>query len=672
MYFLYKSADSNAQAWSPNPPKGSTSNKSPKCSERSNQCTPDVSPAQRELKKLEDYWTRNSPVPENSPRLRSKRKVVFDVKQCLGHGRRSVKDNASKEEEPVVEVNNANSKIQDEVQVCSEKANEKNEDNKELANTVKAKDNAKTKFKNQEEMDLWKEVNFQRDQNDTQDGILNKPPRDCCTKSEVKESCSRKETRIRSAGSQKENACFESESKISDVSVNIPSTSTKEDVHDPVVAALDNCTDLGESRDEDDEDYIPPRKKLRSEVTDDELWEGFPLTVSFKRLAPIKKKTKENDITAQNETAVQSTDQAKDYEKNLKIDDHNVGNAEIIDKKDVNGMTENICHQANVDKNEVKTSDESKKSDDCTEIESNNLTEEPKRCVDEEEGKGDLESSTIMMSPEKLMKQSLSQILSFGTEQEPLSDTEANQTDLSLKTQMSKSLSTTLENIFHFSNSEVCQLDNSLFSDIKSLQHSNETTPLRRSRRILELEQIKCVKPIDKHEISKLNDSDIAIGGSDEITDSDDIDNELVHETGKLELDGREETVAVPSEESLLTNREQRVSNIFTKSKTKARLIPPLRIKLKQPLKCTLKKTCGSKGQDHTKKSNDSRSAPKCKLKIKVTVPAQTIQKSKEKVLDVTARSNTEASVSTQLETSQVAKKSQSERAKKKEEKWYG
>lgn len=628
-----------------------------------------MSPAQRELKKLEDYWTRNSPVLENSPRLRSKRKVVFDVKQCLGHGRRSVKGNAGKEEEPMVEVNNGNSKIQDQVQVFSEKTNEKNEDNEELTNTVKAKDNAKTKFKNQEEMDLWKEVNYQRD---TQDGKHIKPLRDCCIKSEVKESYSRNETRTRNAVPKKENSCFESESKTSEVSVDIPGTSTKEGVHDPVVAALDSGTDLGDSSDEDDEDYIPPRKKLRSEVTDDELWEGFPLTVSFKRLAPIKKKTKENDNLAQNETPVQSTGQAKDYKRNLKLDDHNIQNAETIDKKDANGITENMCHQKNVDKDEVKTSDESKSSEDYKEIESNNLPGKPKGGVHEEE-KSDLESSTIMMSPEKLMKQSLSQILSFGTEEEPFSDAEANQTDLSIKAQMSVSLSTTLENIFHFSNSEVCQVDNSLFSDIKSLQHSNETTPLRRSRRILELEQIKCVKPMGKHEIINFNDSDIVIGGSDEITGSDNIGNELVHETDKLELDRSKETVTVPSsEESLFTNREQRISNIFTKSKPKARLIPPLRIKLKQPLKCTLKKTCDSKSQGHTKKSNDNCSAPKCKLKIKVTVPAQTIQKSKEKVLDVTSRLNTEDSVSTHLETSQTAKKAQSEKAKKKEEKWYG
>lgn len=41
--------------------------------------------------------------------------------------------------------------------------------------------------------------------------------------------------------------------------------------------------------DDSDDEYIPRRKKLRSEVTESELWEGFPPNIRFKRLTPKKK-----------------------------------------------------------------------------------------------------------------------------------------------------------------------------------------------------------------------------------------------------------------------------------------------------------------------------------------------------------------------------------------------
>ncbi|XP_052231981.1 uncharacterized protein LOC127845222 isoform X2 [Dreissena polymorpha] len=49
------------------------------------------------------------------------------------------------------------------------------------------------------------------------------------------------------------------------------------------------CSSTEFGSDSEDEDYIPRRKKLRSEVTKDELWEGIPLTVTFKRLTPLVK-----------------------------------------------------------------------------------------------------------------------------------------------------------------------------------------------------------------------------------------------------------------------------------------------------------------------------------------------------------------------------------------------
>ncbi|KAH3793741.1 hypothetical protein DPMN_147260 [Dreissena polymorpha] len=40
--------------------------------------------SQREIKKLSDYWSRQSPLAESSPRLRSNRKSLFNTNECLG------------------------------------------------------------------------------------------------------------------------------------------------------------------------------------------------------------------------------------------------------------------------------------------------------------------------------------------------------------------------------------------------------------------------------------------------------------------------------------------------------------------------------------------------------------------------------------------------------------
>ncbi|KAH3730738.1 hypothetical protein DPMN_056731 [Dreissena polymorpha] len=40
--------------------------------------------SQREIKKLSDYSSRQSPLAESSPRLRSNRKSLFNIKECLG------------------------------------------------------------------------------------------------------------------------------------------------------------------------------------------------------------------------------------------------------------------------------------------------------------------------------------------------------------------------------------------------------------------------------------------------------------------------------------------------------------------------------------------------------------------------------------------------------------
>ncbi|XP_052063098.1 uncharacterized protein LOC127702836 [Mytilus californianus] len=58
--------------------------------------------------------------------------------------------------------------------------------------------------------------------------------------------------------------------------------------------SFDGSENLGTVRDSElisdeiNEAEIPRRKKLRSEMTDDELWEGFPQNIRFKRLTPQK------------------------------------------------------------------------------------------------------------------------------------------------------------------------------------------------------------------------------------------------------------------------------------------------------------------------------------------------------------------------------------------------
>ena len=197
--------------------------------------TPENSSTQRELKKLEDYWTRNNPVKEDSPRLRSTRKVIFNIKDCFGE-RKSPKihQNEVKPEQSV------NTKLQkclpespipiilqasttSEINGASKDKKERQSNNPDVPNDVD------DRFQTEEDIDSRSDKS---DQN-------SKP---CKQTKEL----------------------------------------TINNVATPDVADID-------SSDSDDDDYVPPRKKLRSEVSQDELWEGIPLTVSFKRLAPIPK-----------------------------------------------------------------------------------------------------------------------------------------------------------------------------------------------------------------------------------------------------------------------------------------------------------------------------------------------------------------------------------------------
>lgn len=197
--------------------------------------TPDST--QRELKKLEDYWTRNNPVIGDSPRLRSKRKVNFDTEEKI--------------------MNTNNKRNLPDSPVC-----------------------------------------FSEERNKSDHLIATAP-------------------------------------KEPDFITNIVPTHSES--HD---------TDTSDS---DDEDYIPPRKKLRSEITKEELWEGIPLTVTFKRLAPISKRYSECsnvDVFTEHSLVlekrmeskvVECSDQDHTGESSCKIIEH-------IDSVDLNQRA-NVEHQ---------------------------------------------------------------------------------------------------------------------------------------------------------------------------------------------------------------------------------------------------------------------------------------------------------------------------------------
>ena len=74
--------------------------------------------------------------------------------------------------------------------------------------------------------------------------------------------------------------------------------------------------DFTDSDSDNDDDYIPPRKKLRSEVSRDELWEGFP-SFSFKRLAPIRKSGESSQCNTPN-TSTESEDDLIDIRETPK------------------------------------------------------------------------------------------------------------------------------------------------------------------------------------------------------------------------------------------------------------------------------------------------------------------------------------------------------------------
>ena len=272
----------------------------------------------RELRKIEDYWTRKSPVTDSSPRLRSSSKAhngnqqpheeiihmsnLRDAETLCSltdpvenddlNQVNSQQDFTSLPESPVpkrisqrFKENKAN--IQAFSETCSQYTESTDlKDNQKDSLKLSPCDHSENRKLRTRLLDNTPTDNNNK-QIDTQDNLA-KPV----------------STRLRSVKQQSLNRnipdveALPTENKtMTDVEIkhetaeNELVTLCHSNYHPPLEEL--STKDLEESDSEDD-DYLPPRKKLRSEVTTDELWEGFPLTFSFKRLAPIRKQESDN------------------------------------------------------------------------------------------------------------------------------------------------------------------------------------------------------------------------------------------------------------------------------------------------------------------------------------------------------------------------------------------
>ncbi|XP_045193475.2 titin homolog isoform X2 [Mercenaria mercenaria] len=242
---------------------------------RSITSTPESTSTQRELKKLEDYWTRNNPVPEDSPRLRSNRKSVFNLKECIGESsytRTFQKDETRSQQLKTVE--------------------QKSLPESPIPKTI-----------TQDKCDPFSSLTFENCDNNTI-SHRNEKTGKCSGSPDIF-------TNFQERGNEQREIISPACSPMTKLSQLEPTLDrSKKYGRDAVIqnsicqnsisgGAATGLTDY-DSSDSDDDDYVPPRKKLRSEVSKDELWDGIPLTISFKRLAPISKTTADkttNDIS---------------------------------------------------------------------------------------------------------------------------------------------------------------------------------------------------------------------------------------------------------------------------------------------------------------------------------------------------------------------------------------
>ena len=312
--------------------------------DRSNKtcCSSSDSLQVRELKKLEDYWTRKSPVSEQSPRLRSSAKTNSNQTSDISNQRIDLSKEVDVSSPNRAKPGSNNVKVHDsentEVSLPESpvprrisrrlKINEsKSTTSKEIVSGVESnklitKDSFLRYDKNERLKPSFLQISDDKayvcsnHTNHNSHQIKDSPDLrtntreylKTCENPDIKKPSPRGQinTRLSCRGAENANRDKESYNFFQDPGncrKNCKS-STKAPVYEQgaktnIISLTDAFTDItvkeyADSDSDDDDDYIPPRKKLRSEVTTDELWEGFPLTFSFKRLAPIQKEEQYN------------------------------------------------------------------------------------------------------------------------------------------------------------------------------------------------------------------------------------------------------------------------------------------------------------------------------------------------------------------------------------------
>ena len=279
----------------------------------------------RELRKIEDYWTRKSPSTEQSPRLRSS-----------SRGRSNPTDELPEKDTDIKE----------------RKINHQNKDNVGNDSDIRATNDitlpespvprrVSARLKSHEIQSSRQEVHAslstspiytkhdsKSDQNDETKVFISASPNLDGNKHRLTQNSKITMIRINSYDEKLEEITSESPTRtvITRSKANIdgdvlnPKEKFSKSPEKDTIADSDPLTgiiikDFTESDSDDDDDYIPPRKKLRSEVSTEELWEGFP-SFSFKRLAPIRKSGESDQCKASVEntpnTSAESDEVLKD------------------------------------------------------------------------------------------------------------------------------------------------------------------------------------------------------------------------------------------------------------------------------------------------------------------------------------------------------------------------